>query len=260
MQNDLLPSRWLLRAVFIAIVLVLIALASFWLVPGSVMAALLLDRQPHSIFPYPFTIQNFIYLALAWAFADLLYRWLSARREHALLRAHLLPEDATTALSLDELGAIRRKVANLYTLDSGFLPFLIDTAILQLQSTRSVEQALAMVDSNINLLSDRVDLRYHQLRYLAWLIPTIGFIGTVIGLSLALELINPVSIDLGLVVDGLSIAFYTTLIALLASALLAFVQHSVQEREELALNEAGLYCLKNLINRVYIPTEKDGST
>ncbi len=232
-------------------------MATLFLPEESVLSALLLDRQKHSIFWYPFTIQNFIYVALAWAFADLLYRWLNARREHRFLHMHLLPEDQVTAITIDELGAFRRKVANLYTLDSGFLPFLIDTAILQLQASRSVEQALSMVDSNINLLSERVDLRYHQLRYLAWLIPTIGFIGTVIGLSIALERINPVSIDLKFVVDGLSIAFYTTLIALLASALLAFIQHSVQEKEELALNEAGLYCLKNLINRVFIPNDKE---
>jgi len=109
-----------------------------------------------------------------------------------------------------------------------------------------------MVSNTMGLLSDRVDLRYQMIRYLAWLIPTIGFIGTVIGLSLALELINPVSIDLGLVVDGLSISFYTTLVALLSSAVLAFAQHVIQEQEEIALNQAGLYCLRNLVNRNYV--------
>lgn len=253
METKRPPSRWWIRGAFLLIAVVLVAGGSFYFPKDTVAAALLFDRQQHSIFPYPFTIQNFIYLALAWAFADLLVRWLSTRREYRLLRARLLPEDAESVLTIDDLGGIRKKVAELHSTDSGFLPYLIDVAILQLLSGRSIDQALAIVDSTTNLLADRVDLRYHQLRYLAWLIPTIGFIGTVIGLSLALELINPVSIDLGLVVEGLSVAFYTTLIALLASAALAFVQHTVQEQEELALNEAGLYCLKNLINRIYIP-------
>ena len=37
--------------------------------------------------------------------------------------------------------------------------------------------------------------------------------------------------------------------------MMAFVQHAVQEQEELALNAAGQYCLKNLINRVYVDHE-----
>ena len=41
----------------------------------------------------------------------------------------------------------------------------------------------------------------------------------------------------------------------IASAMMAFVQHAVQEQEELALNAAGQYCLKNLINRVYVDHE-----
>ena len=73
-----------------------------------------------------------------------------------------------------------------------------------------------------------------------------------IGLSLALHLIDPANMDLAKVVGGLSVSFYTTLVALVASAVLAFVQHAVQEQEERALNAAGQYCLRNLINRVYI--------
>lgn len=112
-----------------------------------------------------------------------------------------------------------------------------------------------MLTSSLNLMSDQVDLRYQMLRYMAWLIPTIGFLGTVIGLSLALHLIDPANMDLGKVVGGLSVSFYTTLVALIASAMMAFVQHAVQEQEELALNAAGQYCLKNLINRVYVDHE-----
>ena len=49
----------------------------------------------------------------------------------------------------------------------------------------------------------------------------------------------------------LGVAFYTTLLALLQSAGLMFALHMVQGREEGALNRAGEYCLKNLVNRLY---------
>lgn len=246
-------QRWLARAVALVLMAGVIVVLTIALPYGSPEAALILDRQQHTVFPYPLTIQNAIYMAMAWAMADLFTRWRAARREAGFLRAGLLPEDGSTVLALEDLGPIRQRVAGLHDRESGYLPYLIDLSVLQLQASRSVDQAMSMLNGNLSLLQERLDLKYQMIRYLLWLIPTTGFIGTVIGLSLALELINPVSIDLGLVVDGLSISFYTTLVALVASAILAFVQHAVQEMEESALNEAGLYCLRNLVNRVYIP-------
>lgn len=251
------PPRWLARTVAIGGTIVIILLLTFLTEPDSAVAAMLLDRQKHSIFPYPFTIQNITYLVLAAALADLYVRWCIARRERAFIDAGFLPEDDTTVLQLSELGPIRRKVAGLHDDETGFLPYLMDLTILQLQASKSVDQAMNVLTNSLSLMSDRVDLNYQMSRYMGWFIPTMGFLGTVIGLSLALHLIDPKNMDLGLVVGGLYVSFYTTLVALLASAVLSFVQHSVQEKEESALNAAGQYCLKNLINRVYIePPEK----
>ena len=51
--------------------------------------------------------------------------------------------------------------------------------------------------------------------------------------------------------DNLGTAFYTTLLALLQAAVLVFLMHVIQAREEKSLNDAGQYCLDNLINRLY---------
>jgi biopolymer transport protein ExbB/TolQ len=91
-----------------------------------------------------------------------------------------------------------------------------------------------------------------MLRYLIWLIPTIGFIGTVVGITVALDGIDPIKPDLKLVTDRLGIAFYTTIVALLESTIIFFFQNLVQRREEAALNMSASYCLKNLINRMYV--------
>jgi hypothetical protein len=48
------------------------------------------------------------------------------------------------------------------------------------------------------------------------------------------------------------VAFNTTLLALVMSAVLVLVQHVVQAYEERTLNQAGQYCLDNLINRLYV--------
>ena len=38
----------------------------------------------------------------------------------------------------------------------------------------------------MDLFLHEIDLRYSMIRYVVWVIPSLGFIGTVIGISLAL--------------------------------------------------------------------------
>jgi biopolymer transport protein ExbB/TolQ len=234
-------------------VAVVITILSIVLPYGSVASALVLDRHPGSIFPYPVTIQNMTYLIFAAGLADLYIRWRAAKSEQAFIARGFLPEDDAAVLQIDDLGPIRRKVAKLYDGENGFLPYLIDLTTTQLQASHSVDQAVSIMQSSIDLLTHRVDLRYQTVRYIAWLIPTIGFIGTIVGIAVALEFIEPRKIDIGRVTGGLAVSFYTTLVALLVSTVLVFVQHAVQKMEESALNDAARYCLKNLINRIYVP-------
>ncbi|MBS0250218.1 MAG: MotA/TolQ/ExbB proton channel family protein [Proteobacteria bacterium] len=235
------------------IAMLIIGVLSFAVPYNSVAAALMLDHHKGSIFPYPFTIQNITYLIFAAGMADLYIRWRAASAERAFLNCGFLPEDDASVLQVSDLGPIRRRVSKLYDGENGFLPYLIDITTTQLQASHSVDQAVSIMQSSLDLLTHRVDLRYQNVRYIAWLIPTIGFIGTIVGIAVALEFIDPRKIDIGRVTGGLAVSFYTTLIALLVSTVLVFFQHAVQKMEEGALNDAAQYCLKNLINRIYVP-------
>ncbi|MFT3731758.1 MAG: MotA/TolQ/ExbB proton channel family protein [Hyphomicrobium sp.] len=250
-----LPNAGLVTGIALAITVGIIAVLSFVLPMNSTAAALLLDHTQYSVFPYPFTIQNATYVIMAAGIADLYVRWRTAKYETAFLKQHFLPEDDTSVLQLKDLGPVRAKVVSLYDGDNGFLPYLIDISITQLQASRSVDQAVAILTSSLDLLMHRLDLRYQNVRYISWLIPTIGFIGTVVGIAVALEVINPKNPDIGKVTGAMAVAFYTTLIALIVSAIIVFLQHAVQKKEESALNSAGQYVLKNLINRLYIPDD-----
>jgi biopolymer transport protein ExbB/TolQ len=70
--------------------------------------------------------------------------------------------------------------------------------------------------------------------YLVWVIPTLGFIGTVVGISLALMEVNPEAPNLRQLTASLGISFYTTLVALGQSAILVLLMSGVQTREELS--------------------------
>ncbi len=222
---------------------------------NSAAAVFLFDYSDHSLFSsvYPFTIQNFMYVATAIGLADLFTRYRATQRERRYLALRLLPEDDQTLLKIDELGPIRRRVAELKASRFSFLPRLIDLSVLQLLTSRSLDQTVAIFTSTLDLMSHRLDLSYQTLRFLVWFIPTTGFIGTVVGIAMSLEgMKDSRNIAFDKVTAGLAVAFYTTIVALILSAILVLLQNLVQRREELTLNLAADYCLLNLINRIYL--------
>ncbi|MCP5050643.1 MAG: MotA/TolQ/ExbB proton channel family protein [bacterium] len=199
---------------------------------------------------YPFTIQNLMHLVFFIGLGELLLRWKTAQAEMGFLVHEFLPEDEETVLQTHDLGSIRRSVKGKFDGENGFLPHLIDLCILQFQASRSVDQAVSVMNSSLELIAHRVDLRYQVLRYIAWAIPTFGFIGTVMGIAGALEGLSA-SAELTDALGSLATAFNTTLIALILSAILVFLIHMAQKYEERSVNLAGDYCLRNLINRLY---------
>ena len=218
----------------------------------SFFAAMLLEHSHESPFPYPFTIQNLMHLLFFVGLGELFVRARTGAWENAQIHAHYLPEDEASVLRIEDLGAIRRKVANHFDGENGFLPSFINMAILQLQSTRSIDQAVSVLQTSLGINESKVEQRYAMVRYLAWVIPTMGFIGTVSHLGNALRLVDPNHMNISAVTSALGIAFNTTLIALIESAILVLIQNVVQTREDAAVDNAAEYCLRNLINRLYI--------
>ena len=209
--------------------------------------------------PYPFTIQNFMWLMFFLGCGEIWTRFHQAGHDQKPMNDNLLPDDPEMMLRAGDLGPIYRRVKEGAYAEDAFLPRLIQRTILQFQSSRSVNQANSLLNSTLELCQHEIELRYNMLRYLVWLIPTAGFIGTVIGIAQALSTVGSVDFNdqramegmMGLMTTDLGVAFYTTLLALLQSAALVFAVHVVQAREERVLNRAGQYCLDNLINRLY---------
>ena len=220
-------------------------------------AVILIDRERST---FPLTVQNVMWLVFALGIGELIVRARDAMAERAELRRRYLPEDETTLLQSLELRRIYGTARQANQPGSGsegrFLPRLIQRVVTQAQTTRSVEQANAILNSSLELYLHEIDLRYSMVRYVVWAIPTLGFIGTVVGISLALAFAGEVDLQdpslLAELTKRLAVAFNTTLLALVMSALLVLAQHVIQAFEERALNRAGQYCLDNLINRLYM--------
>lgn len=223
----------------------------------------ILPDEPAKIFldrgglGYPFSVQNVIWIVFAVGCGELFVRFKVGRAETEQLTRNYLPQDERTVLEASDLGEIYRLVRSSPGASKCFLPRLIQRAILQFQSSQSIDQASALLNTSVEMYLHEVDLRYNMLRYLTWLIPSLGFIGTVVGVGRALSYAgDPLHAQdpalLNEVTRRLAISFDGTFLALLLAALLVFLTNVAQSREEHALNRAGQYCLDNLVNRLFV--------
>jgi len=241
----------------------LIALLSFLLPRPEVgssetyFSAILFDRGSST---YPFTIQNFMWLMFFTGISEVIMRFSRANSEIRQLNARLLPDDDASILRSKDLIPIYRRIKKSNRHQDHRLQRIILRAIQQFQISQSVNQSNSLVNSSLEMMQHEIDLKYNMLRYLVWLIPTLGFIGTVIGIAMALSAANDMpSLDdseavklwFGAMTNKLGLAFNTTFLALVMAAILVFLQHIAQGREESGLNGIGQYVMDHLINRLY---------
>lgn len=249
--NRIARSHLILAALFLGVAF--IATCSLAPLPEAI-AKLLFDQGQGSLFPYPFTVQNLMWIMFFLGLGELFYRTRQIRNYYIALRAKYLPEEEDIVLTQQDMGALYRVVKS----TSGDLAGLIKSLVLRFQAGKSVEQTHEMLNSQLEMWQYRLDIDYNMIRYLTWFIPTLGFIGTVIGIAGTLsyagsEAADPTSAQfLSELTARLGVAFHTTLLALVMSAILVFIMHVIQGREEQAIIKSGQYCLDNLITRLYV--------
>ena len=81
--------------------------------------------------------------------------------------------------------------------------------------------------------ADRLHDAYGLVRTVTWAVPILGFLGTVVGITLAIANIDPAGLgeSLGEVTGGLAVAFDTTALALTLSLVLVFLTHATEGAE-----------------------------
>jgi biopolymer transport protein ExbB/TolQ len=217
--------------------------------PGR-LGSLLLDQKNGHM--EPISIHTVIWIIFFIGLGRLLYRFREAQAEEKELKQEYLPEGDDIILTNQDLGELYKKLRTVSK--RRYLPRLLERTVTQFQGNKSVAHAHTLLDSCLDLYLHELDLGYHMIRYIVWLIPTIGFIGSVIGIGSALAVAGATKADdpnlLINTTSAMSIAFNGTFIALLLSAVLVFIMHIAQMKEEKALNASAQYCLDQLINRL----------
>jgi biopolymer transport protein ExbB/TolQ len=202
-----------------------------------------------------FSVQAFMWVAMFAGIGELWIRGRAMRADQAILRAHLLPEDERSLLTAEDLKPIYVKARSMSR--SAVLPVLVRRLSMEFRKSKSIDRVNGLLDSSLELFLHQLDLRYTLLRYLVWVIPTLGFVGTVIGIANAMSFAGSGAVAaenlLSPTTQRLAVAFYTTLVALLQSGVLVLGMNALQAGEEQSINDAGQYCLENLVMRLMEP-------
>ncbi|GAB4199100.1 MAG: hypothetical protein Tsb002_34430 [Wenzhouxiangellaceae bacterium] len=129
----------------------------------------------------------------------------------------------------------------------------LHTALRRLQATHNLQNVAEAVDAVCAAEHERMDSELAMVRYIAWAIPSIGFIGTVRGIGDALSLAHEaVEGNITGVTSSLGTAFNSTLVALLLSIIVMFVLYQLQQMQERLVLNTQTACDRELLQHIKV--------
>ena len=200
--------------------------------------------------------QEACFILMFWAISLMGYKAVLTNRERNLLQLDLLPINLGTSILPEDAREYSRPIQALPESQHGYLlPRALLTALHRFRSTRNIQDVSSTIKGICESESERLDSELSMIRYIAWAIPSIGFLGTVRGIGQALgQAHKAVQGDIAGVTQSLGIAFNSTFVALLISILIMFLMHQLQLTQERLVLDAEDYCdnrlIRNLQNQV----------
>ena len=201
-------------------------------------------------------------ILMLWAIAIISMKTQHTLRERALLDRTLIQlQDGVSILPEDSRNYSRPVQA----LSSKEREFLLPRALLaglhRFQSTENIQAVSSIVKDTCETEADRMETELTIVRYIAWAIPSIGFLGTVRGIGTALgQAYQAVSGDIVGVTQSLGVAFLTrTFVALVVSILLMFLLHQLQLLQDRLVLDCQNYCDARLIRHMQVPEKNEKS-
>ena len=190
---------------------------------------------------------------MVWAIVILAYKFFLVFQEKSLLQhqylnlqkgERIIPKDA-----LKYYHEVETLLENNPIRGYQLLPDVIRYALHRFHSTHSIQAVTQAIKERLETAAEQLDSNLSLLRYIAWAIPSVGFIGTVRGIGEALgKADQAIEGDISGVTAALGLAFNSTLIALLLSIVLMFFIYMLQSRQEGLILSIEAYCREKLLS------------
>jgi biopolymer transport protein ExbB/TolQ len=189
-----------------------------------------------------------------WSLTIMGYKAWSLRRNDILLGMDVLKLPAGMKILPEDSRDYARQVEALAPeLRGELLPRALLSGLHRFGSTRNIQDVSSAIHDTCELEFGRLDAELSMVRYVAWAIPAIGFVGTVRGIGESLQQAHKaVEGDVSGVVAGLGIAFNSTLVALALSIFVMFLLHQIQLRQERAVLDVEGYLDENVVRQMMV--------
>ena len=203
-------------------------------------------------------IQAAIYLLFFYSLFELSDRRSRIKSEFKGFDLHLLPERDQLVLSPEEVANIKLQMIQIEKSGKKYLlTDFIKKACTQYRNDKSVSETLQVFNTQVENSKNELEGKLEIVRYLLSAIVSLGFIGTLIGLSTSIGMAHLAKTAEGMpeITRHLNVAFDTTLVALLMGLILNFLFHRYLEYIDTYYSRTKSYILDNLISRIYAPAE-----
>jgi len=189
-----------------------------------------------------------------WAMLIIGYKAVLVRRERQFLERDLIHVPEGIKVLPEDAKDYARQVESLPSQDKPRLVVrALQRSLDRFAATRSIRDAAETSSAVCDSEADRLDSGLAMIRYIAWAIPAIGFIGTVrhIGDAL-LQAHKAVTGDITGVTSDLGIAFNATFVALLLTIVLMFFLHQLQQYQEQFVHDTDHWIDQRLIRHMQV--------
>ncbi|MAT50649.1 MAG: hypothetical protein CMK32_05645 [Porticoccaceae bacterium] len=196
--------------------------------------------------------QEACFVLMLWAMAIMALKARRGFAERRLLDSSLVNVPEGSRILPEDARQLTRPIQALPAEQQDYLLARALTAALhRFGATRNIQDASSAVSDICETENDRLDSELSMVRYIAWAIPSIGFIGTVRGIGDALSQAHQaVQGDIAGVTESLGVAFNSTFIALVISIVVMFMLHQLQLMQERLVLDAHSYCDRNLLRHM----------
>ncbi len=196
--------------------------------------------------------QESCFVLALWAFAILAYKGADAYRQQSLLERDILGLPESLPVGPEDTRTLAQRIEKLPLAEQEALPpRALLTAVERFGATHNVQDVSTAVHEVCDSEGERMESELSTIRYIAWAIPSIGFIGTVRGIGDALgQAHRAVEGDITGVTESLGVAFNSTFVALVISIVLMFFIHQLQLRQERLVLDTARYVDRGFLRRL----------
>jgi biopolymer transport protein ExbB/TolQ len=212
-------------------------------------------RNLRSVFVILKDYEQEVALILAtWALCLIGYQASEVARNRRLLDKNYIELGEGHVVLPDDARAYGRPIESLPRDEQEMLlPRALMVALNRFGATRSVQDSAEAVRAECENELDRLDAQLSMVRFTAWAIPAVGFVGTVRGIGRALqEAQGALHGDISGVTLGLGVTFNATLTALVACIIVMFFLHQLQQAQDRLVLDARMYIDRRLIRNMRV--------